>query len=59
MIRAGIFAKTFGRPTLGDTLDAVAASGIDEIQFNRALAGGASLPAEVPAALAALLNMEM
>ena len=48
MIRAGIFAKTFARPTMEEALDAVAASGIREIQFNMAIAGGPSLPAEVP-----------
>ena len=48
MIRAGIFAKTFARPTMEEALDAVAASGIGEIQFNMAIAGGPSLPAEVP-----------
>ena len=48
MIGAGIFAKTFRRPTLGEALDAVAASGLAEIQFNMAMAGGPSLPAEVP-----------
>jgi sugar phosphate isomerase/epimerase len=52
VIRAGIFAKTFRRPALGEALDAVAASGIGEIQFNMAIAGGPSLPAAVTAGVA-------
>jgi sugar phosphate isomerase/epimerase len=48
VIRAGIFAKTFGRRSLEEALDAVAASGIREIQFNMALTGGPSLPSAVP-----------
>jgi sugar phosphate isomerase/epimerase len=51
-MRLGIFAKTFARPTLGEALDAVRASGIDAIQFNMALAGGPSLPPRIPAPLA-------
>jgi sugar phosphate isomerase/epimerase len=34
----GIFAKTFSRPDLSATLDAVVASGLDTMQFNMALA---------------------
>jgi sugar phosphate isomerase/epimerase len=49
----GIFAKTFPRPSAEESLDAAAAAGVDAIQFNLALAGGPSLPAEVPAELAA------
>ena len=49
MIDAGIFAKTFRRDSLGSSLDAVAAHGIVAIQFNMALAGGASLPSEITA----------
>ena len=44
---AGIFAKTFRRGSLGETLDAVAAHGIEAIQFNMAIVGGPSLPAEI------------
>lgn len=58
---AGIFAKTFRRGSVGETLDAVAGHGIAAIQFNMALAGGPSLPpaitpetaAEIRAAVAA------
>jgi sugar phosphate isomerase/epimerase len=48
VIRVGIFAKTFVRPTLDGALDAVAACGMDEIQFNMALTGGPPLPSRVP-----------
>jgi sugar phosphate isomerase/epimerase len=47
MIRPGIFAKTFARPTLEESLDAVIAHGVDAIQFNLALLGGPSLPARI------------
>jgi sugar phosphate isomerase/epimerase len=51
-MRLGIFAKTFTRSTLGEALDAVAASGIEAIQFNMALTGGPSLPSQVTPAVA-------
>jgi sugar phosphate isomerase/epimerase len=53
VIDAGIFAKTFRRGSLGETLDAVAAHGIEAIQFNMAIVGGPSLPAEITAETAA------
>lgn len=40
----GIFAKTFVRPTLAATLDAVVAHGLDTVQFNLACAGLPSMP---------------
>jgi sugar phosphate isomerase/epimerase len=40
----GIFAKTFPRPTLDATLDAVRAHGLKYVQFNMACAGLPSLP---------------
>jgi sugar phosphate isomerase/epimerase len=43
-MEVGIFAKTFCRPTLEATLDAVAAHGIRSVQFNMACAGLPSLP---------------
>jgi sugar phosphate isomerase/epimerase len=52
-MRLGIFARTFTRAGLAETLDAVVDSGLRTIQFNMALAGGCSLPAEIPAALTA------
>jgi sugar phosphate isomerase/epimerase len=53
VIEAGIFAKTFRRGSLGETLDAVAEHGIEAIQFNMAIAGGPSLPPEIPPETAA------
>jgi sugar phosphate isomerase/epimerase len=50
-MQLGIFAKTFSRPSLGEALDAVAAHGIQAIQFNMAVAGGPSLPVEIPTAV--------
>jgi len=41
----GIFARTFSRPDLAATLDAVVDSGLATMQFNLALAGGESMPA--------------
>ncbi len=46
-MQVGIFAKTFSRPSLGETLDAVAEHRIEAIQFNMALTGGPSLPPEI------------
>jgi sugar phosphate isomerase/epimerase len=40
----GIFAKTFPRPTLEETLDAVVALGLTHIQFNMSCLGLATLP---------------
>ena len=33
----GIFAKTFPRPTLDETLDSIADRGLTHVQFNRML----------------------
>ena len=38
-MQLGIFAKTFPRPTLEETLDAVADRGLTELQFNMSCAG--------------------
>jgi sugar phosphate isomerase/epimerase len=40
----GIFAKTFARPTLEETLDAIADLGLTHVQFNMSCAGLATLP---------------
>jgi len=49
----GIFAKTFPRSELNETLDAVLAAGLATVQFNMALTrAGRSLPEEIPAGLA-------
>lgn len=53
-MRLGIFAKTYARAGgLEATLDAVVADGLQAIQFNLALVGGAALPQEIPDTLAA------
>jgi sugar phosphate isomerase/epimerase len=43
-VKIGIFAKTFARPSLEATLDAVRAHGLDCVQFNLACAGLPTLP---------------
>ena len=48
----GIFAKTFVRPTIEETLDAIAAHGIRAVQFNMACADLPSLPDRIVPALA-------
>ena len=40
----GIFAKTFARPTLEETLDAVASHGLTHVQFNMSCVGLPTLP---------------
>src|SRR6185437_16191308 len=40
----GIFARTFPRPTLEETLDAIADRGITHVQFNMSCAGLPALP---------------
>jgi sugar phosphate isomerase/epimerase len=52
-MRLGIFARTFARPTLEAALDAVAAHGLDALQFNPLLLGGLSLPESIAPADAA------
>jgi sugar phosphate isomerase/epimerase len=47
MMRLGIFAKTFARPTLEEVLDAVKAHGIDCVQFNLMSAGLPTLPDQI------------
>ena len=40
-MQLGIFAKTFPRPTLEETLDAVASHGLTHVQFNMSCVGPA------------------
>lgn len=47
----GIFAKTFVRPTVDETLDAIAAQGLRTVQFNMACAGLPTLPDAIDPAL--------
>ena len=58
-MRIGIFAKTFVRPTLAETLDAVAQHGIHDVQFNLACAGVPSMPDQIEPALAATIRHEL
>jgi sugar phosphate isomerase/epimerase/pimeloyl-ACP methyl ester carboxylesterase len=57
-MRLGIFAKTFVRPTLAETLDAVVSHGLDCIQFNFACAGLPTLPDKIAPRLAAQIGVE-
>ena len=58
-MRIGIFAKTFVRPTLAETLDAVAQHGIHDVQFNLACAGVPGMPDQIAPALAATIRREL
>jgi sugar phosphate isomerase/epimerase len=51
-VTLGIFARTFPRPSLAETLDAVAATGLRVMQFNPALMDAGSSPEDVRAAAA-------
>jgi sugar phosphate isomerase/epimerase len=55
-MKLGIFAKTFNRPTLEDTLDGVAAHDLHYIQFNLVCAGVPTLPDRVEPALCARIR---
>lgn len=46
-MRLGIFAKTFQRRTVAETLDAVSEHGLDCVQFNFSIAGIETLPDQV------------
>lgn len=52
-MRLGIMATTFERPTLEANLDAIAACGVQSVQFDLACAGVPTLPAQVGSALCA------
>ncbi|MBV8379112.1 MAG: sugar phosphate isomerase/epimerase [Verrucomicrobia bacterium] len=54
----GIFAKTFRRPDLQATLEAVQALDLRSVQFNFECAGLSSLPDAVPAAVLAAMTAE-
>jgi sugar phosphate isomerase/epimerase len=58
-MQIGIFAKTFVRPTLIETLDAVVAHGIHCVQFNLACAGLPSMPDRIEPALIANIRREL
>ena len=44
LMHLGIFAKTFPRPTLEETLDAIADRGLTHVQFNMSCTGLPTLP---------------
>jgi sugar phosphate isomerase/epimerase len=52
-MRLGIMAPTFARPTLEATLDALAACGVQSVQFDLACVGVPTLPAQITSALCA------
>ena len=58
MNEIGIFEKTFARPTLGETLDAVAGHGLRNIQLHLEAAGLEPMPLEVPLAVRELIRDE-
>jgi sugar phosphate isomerase/epimerase len=58
-MQLGIFAKTFARPSLGETLDAVRAHGIGCTQFNMSCASLPPMPEEIPAELTDRIRGEM
>jgi sugar phosphate isomerase/epimerase len=48
----GIFTKTFNRPSLAETMDAVAGHGLRSVQFNLACAGLEPMPDQIPPGVA-------
>jgi sugar phosphate isomerase/epimerase len=50
-MRIGILSKVFARPSLEPVLDAVAAAGLECVQFNMESAGLNPMPDEIPAGL--------
>ncbi len=57
-MKLGIFAKTFQRPSLEQTLDAVQAYGLHYVQFNMACAGLPSMPEAVETDTARRIKLE-
>ena len=58
-MRIGIMARTFARPTLEATLDAVARHGIYSVQFGMSCAGMPELPERIDPALCDRIRREM
>ena len=58
-MQIGIFAKTFVRPTLEETLDAVKAHGLGCVQFNMVCAGLPSMPDCIESAHCDTIRREM
>ncbi|MEM7028716.1 MAG: sugar phosphate isomerase/epimerase family protein [Chloroflexota bacterium] len=57
-MKAGIFSKTFERPTLTGVLDAVVDYGLEAVQFNMVCAGQAEMPDEIDPALSDTIRDE-
>lgn len=55
----GIFSKTFVRPTLAETLDAIAQHGINDVQFNMSCAGLPSMPEHIDPTKVADIRREL
>jgi sugar phosphate isomerase/epimerase len=58
-MQIGIFTKTFARPSLAETLDAVAAHSIRCVQFDMACAGLPSMPDRIESAQSANIRREL
>jgi len=58
-MKISIFAKTFARPTLAATLDAVREHGLDSVQFNLSSAGLPTLPDAISAEDVAGIRLAM
>jgi sugar phosphate isomerase/epimerase/pimeloyl-ACP methyl ester carboxylesterase len=58
-MRLGILTKTFIRPTLAETLDAVAANGLSWVQFNFTSVGLPSLPEKIDPGLVTAIACEL
>ncbi|HTA29607.1 MAG TPA: TIM barrel protein, partial [Candidatus Cybelea sp.] len=58
-MRLGILVKTFVRPNLAETLDAVVAHGFDCVQFNFACLGLPSLPEKIDPAVVSAAACEL
>ncbi len=58
MIQLGIFARTFTRPTVEETFDAVIAHKLHCVQFNMSCAGLPSLPDQIENTVLARINRE-
>ena len=59
MIQLGIFARTFVRPNLDETLDAVKAHGLDCVQFNLSCVGLPTLPDRIDSKFVDLIRTGM
>src|SRR5579862_1993776 len=58
-MRLGIFAKTYTRPTLGETFAAAKTHGLECVQFNYTCAGLPTLPDSISPALARQVRTEL